>query len=415
MLRYCFLAALCVPSFGQSVAGNCAVRGSVVDERGAPVAGLFLTAYSFRIQQGRRIIDIAGLAATNDAGQYCMRHLERSGPVFLVTSQWFDFKKLDSLRHTLPSTWYPAGPDFRSAKPVDPGADARADFRLVTVDTFGIEGKTAGLKTFRRIDLHAARSDGIEVQNGILDVDLEQGKFTIQGLSPGDWTFFVAASEAGEDLWARLQYSVNRDIKDAVLAFAPRPHLKLNVNGKPDHVTNETSKDALVLGLYQPTQTREMQYSFWYMGLPPGAYKTQVASGFDCVESFSPGDVQLSGNNLMITSQKYLRPISVKVGKHCAELTVRLPREVSTEITILLVPESLPFQPIPTSAPTVNLPYFYYPWPLSPGTYGVYAFKTLDGLEYENPAVLRRFSGKTVVLEPGKKTEIALDVVNSFP
>ena len=208
------------------------------------------------------------------------------------------------------------------------------------------------------------------------------------------------------------QYSVNRDIKDAVLAFAPQSHLELSVNGKPDHVTNETSKDALVLGLYQPTETREHGYSFWYSGLPPGAYRLMVDSGFDCVESFSPGEVQLTGNNLMITSQTYLRPIAVKVGKHCAELTIRLPREVSTEIRILLVPESLPFQPIPTSTGTVNLPYFYYVWPLSPGTYRVYAFTTLDGLEYENPAVMSRFSGKTVVLEAGKKTEITLDVVN---
>jgi hypothetical protein len=306
----------------------------------------------------------------------------------------------------------PGVADFRSAKPIDRGANARADFRLVTVDTFSIEGKTTGLTTFGNINLSAARPDGIEVQNGVLDVDLEQGKFTIQGLSPGDWTFFVAASEPGEDLWARLQYSVNRDIKDALLAFAPRPHLKLEVNGKPDHVTNETSKDALVLGLYQPTDTREMQYSFWYMGPPRGAYKLFVAPGFDCVESFSPGDVPLTGDNLIIASQQYPRPISVKVGKRCAELTIRLPREVSTPIMLLLVPESLPFQPIPISTSTVNLPYFYYVWPLSPGTYGVYAFKTLDGLEYENPAALSAFSGKTVVLEAGKKTEIVLDILN---
>jgi hypothetical protein len=232
MVRYCFLAALCFaaavpPSFGQPVPQNCEVRGSVVDEKGAPVAGLFLTAYSSRVQQGRRIIDIAGLATTDEAGQYCVHHLQKSGPVFLLTTQWFDFKQPNPLRRTLPSTWYPGVADFRSAKPIEPGADARADFRLVTVDTFSVEGKTTGLKTFGRIDIHAQRSDGIEVQNGVLDVDPQQAKFTIQGVSPGDWTFFVAASGKGEDLWARLRYSINRDIKDAVLAFAPQPHLKL--------------------------------------------------------------------------------------------------------------------------------------------------------------------------------------------
>jgi hypothetical protein len=409
------LAAAVLPTLAQPVGGNCEVRGSVVDEKGAPVAGLFLTAYSSRIQQGHKIIDIASLTTTDDAGQYCIRHLQRTGPVFLLTTQWFDFKQPDALRHTLPSTWYPGVGDFRSAKPIDPGPDARADFRLAAIGTFSIEGKTTGLTAFGRIDVNAERADGMTVQNGVLDVDPQQAKLTIQGLSPGDWTFVVTASGSNEILHARLQYSINRDINDAVLAFAPEPHINLNVNGKPFHVTTDTSKDALVLGLYQPTETRETQYSFWNSGLPPGAYKMVVAAGFDCVESFSPGDVELSANHLMITSQKYLRPISVKVGKHCAELTIRLPREVSTEIMILLVPQSLPFQAIPTSAPAVNLPYFYYPWPLAPGTYRVYAFKTLDGLEYENPAVLSHFSGKTVVLEADKKTEIALDDVNGFP
>src|ERR1700723_3686186 len=105
MLRY-FSAALCFTA--AALAQNCEVRGSVVDEKGAPVAGLFLTAYSSRIQQGRRIIDSAGLGATHEAGQYCIRHLERSGPIFLVTTQWFDFKQPNALRRTLPSTWYPA-------------------------------------------------------------------------------------------------------------------------------------------------------------------------------------------------------------------------------------------------------------------------------------------------------------------
>ncbi len=138
-------------------------------------------------------------------------------------------------------------------------------------------------------------------------------------------------------------------------------------------------------------------------------------TGFDCVESFSPGDVQLSGGKLIITARKYAQPISVKIGKHCATLTVLLPKQKQSPTTILLVPESLPFQPKTILSAAVDLPYVYDLWPLPPGTYRVYAFKTLDGLEYENPAVLSRFSGQTVVLEAGKTAHIALDLVNTFP
>lgn len=417
MLRHCVMAILCFaaaarPEFGQSAAANCELSGSVVDDNGTPVAGLHLTAYSSMIRNGQRTSGIAGLAATDDAGHYCMRQLLRSGAVFLRTAQWFDFKQPNALQHTLPSTWYPGVADFRLAKAVAPGSDARADFKLPSVGTFAIEGKTTGLAAFRRIDLRAETPEGIAVENGILDTESQPGMFTIQGITPGNWTFVVSAIGGAEILVARLQYEVNRDIHDAALAFAPDPHLNLNVNGKPFRASE---KDDSGLALYRPQDYSQNTYSFGPFGVPPGAYKLMVFTGFQCIESFSSGDVQLSGGNLIITSRKYVQPISVRIGKHCATLTILLPQRETSPPTILMVPESLPFRPITISSAAVDLPYVYDAWPRTPGTYRVYAFKSLDGLEYENPAVLNRFSGQTVVLEAGKRAQIALDVVNNLP
>ncbi len=203
-----------------------------MDGKGSPVVGLHLTAYSSVIGNGQRTIAIAGLATTNEAGQYCMRHLTRTGPVFLLTTQWFDFKQPNALKNTLPSTWYPGVADFRSAKAVEVGAGARADFRISAVGTFTIEGKMTGLTPFRRIDLRTETPEGIAVENGVLDTESQPGSFTIQGIAPGNWTFVVTASGGDEILEARLDYEVNRDMHDAVLAFAPDPHVNLSVNGR---------------------------------------------------------------------------------------------------------------------------------------------------------------------------------------
>lgn len=405
-------AAVSRPSFGQPVAGNCELQGSVVDEKGAAVAGLSLTAYSSIIANGQRRIDTAGLATTNDAGHYCMRRLLRSGPVYLLTTQLFDFKQPGFLQHSLPSTWYPGVADFRSAKAIDVGAGAHADFRIPAVGTFTIDGKMTGLAAFGRIDLRTETPEGMTVQNGMLDTESHPGTFTIQGIAPGNWTFVVTASGGDEILEARLHYEVNRDIHNAVLAFAPDPHVNLSVNGR---AFRADEKEDPGLYLYRPADYVQRPYSFGPFGVPPGAYKLMLSTGFDCVESFSPGDVQLSGGNLIITSRKYAHPISVKIGKHCATLTILLPKQETSPPKILLVPESLPFQPETILSAAVELPYVYDTWPLPPGTYRVYAFKTLDGLEYENPAVLGRFSGRTVVLEADKKAQIALDVVSNFP
>lgn len=428
MLRRCIVAALWLaatahPGFGQSVVRACALQGSVVDENGAPVAGLFLTAYSTSIQQGHKRIEGSGAATTDAAGQYCMHSLLHAGPVFLLANERFDFKQPKPLRRKLPPTWYPGVTDFASAKPVDTGADARANFKLATVSTLTISGKITGLTSLGGIDSRAETPEGIRVENGVSTVDPQLGTFAIEGLSAGDWTFVftsVGPADIGQRAdpvyEARLRSVIaDHDIDDAALSFEHLPSLDLNLNGKPFRATGETARNGFNLSLYRPAEDRGVFVGFPAPGLEPDAYKMNVETPFQCVESFSPGDVQLRDGNLMVTYGKYDQPISVNVGEHCARLTIRLPRSESSPPEILIVPESLPFRPLVTRAAAVDLPYIYYPWPMSPGTYCVYAFNTLDGLEYANPAVLAPFSGQTVNLEADKKTEIALDVVNRFP
>lgn len=427
MFRHCIMVALCFaaaasPGLGQSVVGDCAMRGSVVDESSAPVAGLFLTAYSITIERGDRTIRNSGAATTDNAGQYCIHSFLQAGPVFLLANEWFDFKQPKPLRRKLPATWYPGVPDFESAKAIDTGTDARANFKLVTVNTFTISGKIIGLTSLGGIDSHTETPEGIRVQNGVLTVDPQRGTFAIEGLGAGDWTFVFTSlgpaeiGQRAEPVYeARLRYLVDQDIPGAVLSFEHMPSLDLNVNGKPFNASDKTDREGFVLTLYKSSEDRGVSSGFRTPSLEPGAYKMDVETPFQCVESFSPGDVQLRDGNLMVTYGKYEHPISVKIGKHCAGLTVRLPRSGSSLPEILIVPESLPFRPLVVRAVAVELPYFYYPWPLSPGTYRVYAFNTLDGVEYSNPAVLKQFSGRTVILEADKKADVALDVVNSFP
>jgi hypothetical protein len=118
MFRYCikvalWFAAAASPGLGQSVVGNCVIRGSVVDENGAPIAGLFLTAYSTTIERGHRTIEGSSAATTDNAGQYCLHSLLQPGPVFLLAHEWFDFKQPKPLRRKLPATWYPGGHGLR--------------------------------------------------------------------------------------------------------------------------------------------------------------------------------------------------------------------------------------------------------------------------------------------------------------
>ncbi len=417
-----WLSAAIRPSLGQTVI-SCRVRGSVVDDKSAPVARLFVTAYSLSIEQGHRTMDLIGFATTDDSGRYCINNLRKSGRVFLRADEWFDYTG----HRKFPVTWYPGVPDLGSAKTIEPGTGAQANFTLASVRTFTIDGRTIGLSEADGIDFHAETPDGIIVagsdnvlepdraRNGFATaVDPERATFSIQGAATGDRTFVFTAVVHNSRFEARLRSALDRDIHGAVLSFAPAPErrLELNLNGRPFRASDETASAGFDLSLYKPAEDRGIAFGFPAADLPPGAYKMNAQTPFQCVESFSPGDVQLTDGNLVIASREYAKPISIEVSQHCATLIIRLPEWRSSEPMIVLIPESLPFRPITGRAPAVDLPYYYHPWPLSPGTYRVYAFETLDGLEYENPAALSQFSGLTVTLEADKKSEISLDIVN---
>lgn len=49
-------------------------------------------------------------------------------------------------------------------------------------------------------------------------------------------------------------------------------------------------------------------------------------------------------------------------------------------------------------------------WNLSAGTYQVFAFANVDGLEYANPEAMRNYSGQSVTLEAGQTKDITVEI-----
>ncbi len=415
---------------GQQFGNVCSVTGSVLDDRGAPIAGVFLNAYSETIENGRKFLELNGTATTGTSGEYCMRSLKQSASVFVVSNQWFDFQAGPNGR-SFRSTWYPGTSDFGSATSVPLFRNARADFRLVASPTFTVDGVMTGLPNsnlIKRFDSWSETSEGTLLNNGLIETNLEHSTFKISKAAAGDWTYVFRAVSEGKLLEARLHYSLDRDIGHAVLAFSPLAHIPVAVNSKPyvvapaDQSSASAPNNDFFLFLYKPSETRNAHYGL--EELEPGAYKLIVphpvgSPPFQCIESFSPGDVAVVDNQLIVGSQEYNKPISIETGEHCAQLTIRLAHEPVVRASILLVPESLPFAPstLPLVAGEGGFVRsgVYYPWPLSPGTYRVYEFSSLEEVEYENPSALEHFSGKSVSLEPNKRTEVALETVNRVP
>jgi hypothetical protein len=140
--------------------------------------------------------------------------------------------------------------------------------------------------------------------------------------------------------------------------------------------------------------------------------------GAECLESAWSGGVDLLRDTLTVGSDAAAPPITINLRADCPTLTatVRASGENQQQTAILLiVPSSgiaeprtmgVPIQRQQAAAPAMNS----FNMTLPPGSYHVYAFPNVDGLEYANPEVLRGYPSQSVDLAAGQKAAVSLDL-----
>ncbi|MBV8072346.1 MAG: hypothetical protein JO270_20760 [Acidobacteriaceae bacterium] len=142
---------------------------------------------------------------------------------------------------------------------------------------------------------------------------------------------------------------------------------------------------------------------------PPGSYAVSVpgTGSNGCIDTVMSGASDLSRDYLVISAGGSPAPIDVTLRADCASLTVNLDSGSNSQATVLLIANNRLVQPFIGSrggtAHFGNLP---------PGDYIVYAFSSVDDLEYANPEVMRACSGQSITLSPNQQAELKIGVIN---
>jgi hypothetical protein len=147
-------------------------------------------------------------------------------------------------------------------------------------------------------------------------------------------------------------------------------------------------------------------------GLENGRYRVEVMPfGSWYVQSVTYGTSDLLSEDLVVLLGES-RPINVVLRDDFATLTGTLQGLSDTEsrAEILVVPDRAPSNPILTSASghgESGLGVF------APGEYQVFAFDSVDSLEYTNPDALREYSAKAVhvTLRANQKSSVTVDLI----
>ena len=170
------------------------------------------------------------------------------------------------------------------------------------------------------------------------------------------------------------------------------------------------SRDRPMLTYYSSQQTKEGKHLMQFDGVEPGRYKLNVMP----VGPYYPASVMYDGTDvlngtLVVKGDARSTPMEVTLRDDvgtlmCSVGTTDNPTPAWLLVTGLNGHWSQMINVASGQQASVSVP---------PGTYKVYAFDRVDGLEYENPDVMSEFEGKVanVVVQANEKAEAKVDVV----
>lgn len=396
------------------------IEGRIVDEEGEPVSGIQLEVLGEHISAGLKELRPDGGAVTNENGYYRVEKLF-PGTYKIETLPRPAFptdppSASEPPAQLYPQHFYPDTPDRSSAQPLDlkAGQVARADFILRPRRAFQIAGSIS--PAVPGISVNVEDTEGEQV-NAPVQFDPKSGKFSLSLVPAGTWTIrCVYQASEGHGLYATETVTVgSSDVKGLRILLQPFASLAVKVvNGSTEGqraqvpiTLREHSGKNLLFPSPAPATTPDSPY--FIAGVPPGSYRVLVY-GLDsqCVDSLTSGNADLTQEDLVVAPGSQAQPINVALRNDCATLQVTVNSEnQGAKLAVVLVPASHVMEPITAQLDATGSYVFNG---LGPGEYQVYAFSSIDGLEYANPEAMREFAGQQITLAPNQRANLTLAV-----
>ncbi len=232
------------------------IAGKVVDQDGDPITGVQIQILRSAYSAGRRQLQPAGFANTNDLGEYRAANLA-PGKYYVLAAdrrQVGGFQEQPGRAGETPNgniaTYYPNGADPSSAVPLEvaAGGELRGiDVRLLTGKVYGIRGKAVSssplpspaIVALRRKDDNSGFPPGL---NGGTNQLRPDGSFEFRNILPGTYSLqFNPVNMNGSappNVTGRVDVTVNNaDVEGVVLPLGPGPEIEGTVRLEEGDVT----------------------------------------------------------------------------------------------------------------------------------------------------------------------------------
>jgi hypothetical protein len=412
------------------------IEGKVTDRDGEPVKDIQVQVLAEQVLQGHKQWQARNASSTDDDGSYEVADLLPGRYIVFANGHTLPAQSWNAPREVSAPTYFPNAVDLASAQAIDiaPGQQFRADLQLRTERGFRITGQASGVPGAMGVGLSMQNASGQTVWFDGMSFDQSRGQFIAPTVPSGTWTLVLSANNGrGQMYEARQEIAVNHvDVSDVQIVLHPAMSIPVTINHPanqapgaaqpnadrgPSVFATLTSLDAFNFQSYG-TQPQGDPPALAFPNITAGKYRLDVQTyGKECLESAWYGSVDLLRDYMTVGSDGGgTQPITINLRADCATLTakVRPGGHVPATGILLVVPGSSfaapKVLPIVTQLPPEFSGMGLDAAVLSPGSYQVFAFSSLEGLEYANPEVLRGYPSQSVNLEPGQRAEVTVEL-----
>ncbi len=413
------------------------LSGTVQDVDGEPVEGVEVQLIGEQINEGHKQWVNRGGSTTDENGSFTIDG-QMPGAVIACTSTKALLPGVGN-SESYGRRCYPNSPDINSAQVISvlPGQTAHVDFSVEAVRTFNITGTVVGRTSGAGVGIWMEGPGNQQSYPNDFGVNPTTGHFVIRSVPNGTWRFHFeandgrsTATEAVEDITVS-----GSDVKGLQITLHPGVEIPVEIVGRvpstPTVAGGGTGNGALpqqippmqvrliAIGgagnqnyFAQPAQSQTESNTpprLAFQGIPAGTYNVSAqSSGNSCVGSISYGGTDVSHEPLNIAPGAAAQPLVVNLRNDCASLAVTMHSDTKDATgTVLAIPDA------GTGAPTMiwmqanstaNLA------GLTPGSYHVYAFADIEGLEYANPQAMRDLPSESVTVTPNAQASMTIQL-----
>jgi hypothetical protein len=415
------------------LAPQSALYGRITDDSGQPIEHVPVRLTARSLREGRRTWEQRGMTETDEDGHFRFANLMPG--TYYVAAGPMDSEQLlaagEKPKTGFAHVYYPGVPELTSALPIQlsAGQQAEADFSLNAVPVYQVSGTVAGRLADQGVGFQLLTLSGDDISLPTT-FSMETGEFKLEGVPAGSYNVRAISQAGAQPLRAETRVNVTTNVEGLRVTLTPAVSIPISVHMESRRSSSGNSSASNldrspVSVRLLPANPNAAEVSSNFEQLSPG-HSVMVLQNVDpgtytaeltlqnpwYAQSATYGQSNALTDDITVAAgQSYPLDIVLRDDSASLTATVKSPDGNPTQASVVVVPlaggKTPPHVALGASSDfSVSA--------LSPGEYLVYAFDSLDNLEYTSPDALAAYASQAahVTLMPNQQAQVSLDLIH---